>query len=175
MNRAFGTLVTALALVVVFPATSAHASTIDFSTADLGDGRWEYEYFLKGDPFPEGQGFTIFFDEALYSALDLRAPSPTNGHWDPLIVQPDLALNSDGYYDVLALIGDPSLIGPFRVSFLWAGPDTPGSQPFEIYHLEGDLVRILDSGRTEPVPEPSTFLLLTVGVGLRFALRRRSR
>jgi hypothetical protein len=175
MNRAYGTLV--IALVLVLRAASAHATTIEFTTADLSGGRWEYEYFLRGDPFPEGQGFAIFFDEALYSALELQAPSPGNGHWDPLLAQPDLALNSDGYYDVLALIADPSLIGPFRVSFLWTGLDTPGSQPFEIYQLDEDLVRVLDSGRTVgPVPEPSTLLLLTAGAGLlRFVPRRRSR
>ncbi len=173
MKRAFDPLV--IALAVVLRAASAHATTIEFTTADLSGGRWEYEYFLSGDPFPEGQGFTIFFDHALYSALELGAPSPGNGHWDPLLVQPDVPLTSDGYYDVLALIADPSLIGPFRVSFLWAGLATPGSQPFEIYQLEGDLVRILDSGRTALVPEPSTLWLLTAGAGLRFVPRRRSR
>ena len=172
MKRAFGTIL--IALLFVLRSVPASATTIEFTATDLGGDRWLYEYFLSGRVFSEGQGFTVFFDYMMSSALQLEAPSPGDANWGPLVIQPDLALKSDGYYDALALTTDPPLAGPFQVSFLWLGTGTPGSQRFEIYR-EQDLPGFIEEGRTTPVPEPSTLLLVVTGAGLARLLRKRSR
>jgi len=164
-----------IALAIVLRSVTAGATTIEFTVSSLGGTAWEYQYFPSGHTFLADQGFAVFFDLTRYSNLTLGSPLPAD--WDPIVVQPDPTPSSDGYYDALALVTDPSLAGPFRVSFLFSGPGTPGSQPFEIYQLEGDFPRPFETGRTVPVgnviPEPSTLLLLTAGAAAGSALRKR--
>ena len=176
MKRAFGTILFALLFIV--RSVPASATTIEFMATELSKNRWQYEYFLSDRVFSEGQGFSIFFDNLLYSDLTLEAPPPPPpGDWDAIVVQPEppSGLDSDGFYDALALVSDPTLTGRFLVSFLWSGDGAPGAQRFEIYQLEQDFPRIIEKGQTTPVPEPSTLLLVVTGVGLARVLRKRSR
>jgi hypothetical protein len=168
-------LVPLLALCV--PA-SARATVITFDVANISGGgaRWQYTYVVSGRVFQDDQGFVVYFDHSLYDNLSVGVANPPD--WDALVEQPIAALLSPGFYDALALVDDPSLLGPFEVSFDWLGAGAPGSQPFEVYELlSGTLTpRAIESGRTRPaaVPEPSFLLLTTIG-GVALSIRRARR
>ena len=98
----------------------------------------------------------MVFDRTINSPLQ-SAPRFVNGDWDPITVQPDLPLNSDGFYDALALRHAPSLADPFKVNVVWRGTGAPGPQPFTIYDTN---FQPLVHGQTTSVPEPSAFALL---------------
>lgn len=155
--------------VGLYPAFSA--TIIQYEVTDLGDtvptqDRWEYRYFVSGFTFAANQGFTIWFDENLFTKLE--TPLPPSPQWDVLVLQPDLALPDRGAFDALALVSSASLAQPFAVDFVsLAG--TPGSQLFDIneFDSQGNLIRVIESGVTVPrqsgaVPEPGT-LGLVVG------------
>ena len=57
---------------------------------------WEYRYTVTGLALTAGQGFTIFFDFHLYTLLQ-NPPPFVNADFDLLVVQPDLALTSNGF------------------------------------------------------------------------------
>jgi hypothetical protein len=170
---AFG-FVGALALA---PAP-AEATIIEFEATDLsdfvvGEDLWLYHYFVSEFVFDVDQGFSISFDTALYR--NLQDPPPSVGtDWDLLAIQPSLELPSPGLYDALALVKSASLTQPFSLSFTWLGApgSAPGSQTFTVNEFDDKgNISILDVGKTSPVPEPSTLIL--VGSGLALALRRR--
>ena len=185
MKRALGTIL--IALFCVLWCVPVSATTIEFTVTEFINNRWQYEYFLSEGAFAQDQGFTILFDNLLYSDLTLEGPlpqPPPPGDWDALVIQPELppplGLGSAGFYDALAVVPDPTLAGPFLVSFLWSGVGAPGAQPFEIYQLEQDqfgqeILRTTETGQTTPVPEPSTLFLVAAGAGLARVLRKRSR
>lgn len=167
MKRILVTTLLGFALLLVSPAP-ARATTIFFDAASLGGDLWRYDYFLSGGSFDGLQeGFRVFFDVGLYTALE--DPPQSVPDWDLLIFQPDVVLDSAGKYDALALTNDPAFVGPFSVRFTWLGPfgTEPGSQPFDIYRLDSGTPVPIETGRTRPldsaVPEPSTLLLLAVG------------
>src|SRR6185437_13359261 len=70
-----------------------------------------------------------------------------------LFIDFDSNLYSD-LQDTTPLIQDT----PSTMTFTWLGSGTPGSQPFTVYQLDGDLnvVDVLASGATSAVPEPAT-------------------
>ena len=109
----------AVLLLLLMLAPPGRAATVIFTVTDVADATpgqdlWEYSYQVTGVTFALGQGFTIFFDRALFSQL--QSPPPfVNADWDPIAIQPDLALNSDGLYDAQALRNGPSLADRFRV------------------------------------------------------------
>jgi hypothetical protein len=177
---------TAVVVIALGLQPAAAVTTITFQTFDLpdtpaGDLR-QYVYQVLGVPFSPDEGFTIFFDETLYS--DLANPTGPPG-WDPQVVQPDLALPDAGFFDALALVNAPAS-GPFSVDFVWLGAGQPGSQPFDVFGVNPltGLVTLLESGVTVPlqepppteIPEPTTMLLLVTGVfGLAVVRRLRRR
>ncbi len=161
----------------------AEAITIQYQATDLadltpGEDLWAYQYFPSAFPFPADHGFAIFFDYETTAALT-NPVAPAD--WDPLAADPIPATLSDGYYDALALIDDPSVAGIFSVQFVWSGAGSPGSQPFEIYELINGTPVPFEFGDTvpfgaDPIPEPSSLLLVAAGAaGLVRRVRHRSR
>ena len=132
---------------------------------------WEYSYRVSGLPLTAGHGFTIFFDLSLCTLL--QSPPPfANADFDLLVVQPDLALSSNGFYDAQALRSNPSFAAPFKLRFVWLGTGgaTPGAQPYTVYNAD---FSTQSQGQTTDVPEPSALALhLTVAV---FRVARSSR
>ena len=163
----------AVLLLFFMPAPPGRAATVIFTATDLADTTpgqdlWEYSYRVSGVTFTANQGFTIFFDRTLFSQLQ-NPPSFVNADFDLLVVQPDLALMSNGFYDALALRNAPSLADPFKERFVWLGPGTPGSQPFTVYNTDFSTI---SQGQTIGVPEPSSLALLFAAANL---LARRAR
>lgn len=148
---------------------SAQATQINYSAEPIAGSDFRYHYTVTNDSLGLNiDEFTIYFDRNLYNNLVVEA-SPTD--WDPLMVQPDLGIPSDGFFDTLALVagiapGDS--LGGFTVSFSYLGQGTPGSQPFEI--LDANFTAV-DSGVTalppnnsNSVPEPHGLALLAAGM-----------
>lgn len=161
--------VSALQLLLALPAA---ATSIEFNVADLpdvapGEDLWRYSYFVSD--FTTGSGFTIFFDYQLFTSLE-SPPPVVNADWDVITLQPDPNLPDDGAYDALALTSNPSLGDPFEVSFVWAGPGSPGSQPFVVFNA---LFQTIETGQTTLVPEPGVSTLVAMGLLFLAAARRR--
>lgn len=157
------------------------ATTISFEAINLKDvasnqDLWMYKYFVSDATFQPDRGFTVFFDLGLYSDLSVSPKTPGTPDWDPLVIQPDRELGSDGFFDALALAKGASLANPFIVTFNWLGGagSAPGVQRFEVYKDPLD-IKVLETGLTRPVrsvPEPSTLLLSGLGLALASRLRR---
>jgi hypothetical protein len=190
MKRILTACVTLVLAAVMIPGLALADVLLDYNVSAVGNGIWRYDYYLGGDAFSEGQGFTIEFDEKLYSGLYTPDDSLTPG-WDIILIQPSLTQPDTGYYDALWLEGDYT--GSFSVEFTWLGQDTPGDQSFWLYQLDADggiLSESLRYGLTvpvnefgtdpmndpEPVPEPASGMLLLGGLlaGVALKLRKRS-
>lgn len=152
-----------LTVFVISCSTFASLSQISYNLTNLGSGRWQYTYDVSNlsieNPIEE---FTIYFDYTTCRNLALETPTHLSGQWDELVFQPDLVINDNGAYDALFLVTGIALgekVSGFSVSFDWLGPDTPGSQFYEI--IDPDTFETIDSGWT--VPEPVTLLLVLSG------------
>ena len=103
--------------------------------------------------------------------MKLTLPTAPNSDWNAIALQPDPLLEDDGFFDAQALVASPSTAGTFSVVFDWLGVGDPGAQPFAIYDAGFNTV---EQGMTLPIPEPSTALLLAVGLlGLGNRMRGR--
>ncbi len=167
----------------MLPQGNAQTFTIQTTFANLPDGGggdlWQASYVVGGGNFDTNFGFSIAFGPGLFQDL-ASPPPPVNPDWDVLSLQPDPALPANGLYDALALNNGASLANPFTITFVWLGGPTatPGSQTFTINQFDagGNLVRIVQSGVTNVIPEPGAGWLvlaaLLVAVGLRRSRRR---
>ncbi len=169
-----------MALVVLSisgsPAPS-EATLITYEVAAVAGNTFEYRYVVDNDTLSvDIEEFSVYFDLDLFE--NLRTPTaPTD--WDPLVVQPDILLGDDGFFDVLALASGIAPGGSLGVFTIWAdflGAGTPGRQPFEI--LDPVTFAVLDSGFTvpagSPVPEPTTVWLVGLGLAALGLARRRA-
>lgn len=168
------TVLVAKAVLVALIPTSAFAVVVTSTPlpAAVGGNRWTVDYLVThgfGDPVIDE--FTVHFDRALYTELSVAASPPA---WGSLVVQSDLSIPADGFFDSLA-IGTGIEAGKsqtgFAVSFLFLGVGTPGSQRFEV--VDPFTFEVLRSGSTvvSNVPEPGIYLL--AGVGVLLLLSRR--
>lgn len=162
MKNALKLIPTVFLAVLLFCGVS-FATTITYLATDLtdpatGEDLWQYEYTVSDNTFNIGEVFTIWFDLDLYERI---TPISANAEWDPIALQPDPGIPDDGAYDAEALINNASLSDAFVVSFLWLGSDAPGTQSFEVYDADFNLI---ESGETAPIPEPGTIVLLGIGL-----------
>lgn len=149
------------------------AEFLDLTDPAPGEDRWRVSYRLSGEAFLTDEGFTIYFDHALYR--DLTGPfPPLNSGWDLLLLQPDLNLPDDGFLDGLATADGPSLSDPFVVEFTLLGGGVPQAQAFETYSLAAGFT-VTGSGTSDPtiIPEPAggVWLLAPTALGLAWLLR----
>lgn len=164
-------------ILFVFPVfillgliSTAGAAQIGYMLTDFGSGNWGYSYTITNNDISGGlYVFDIYFPtvsspEAFnYSNFTETAnPDPTN--WSSTIFPPSNPGDLSAIYDVEAqntpLALNASLYG-FEVSFTYTGSAVLGSQYFEIYNTDFNL---LESGDTVLVPEPGTMMLLASGI-----------
>jgi hypothetical protein len=133
-------------------------------------GQWQVAFNILNDGTPaQVAHFSVFFDQASFSALSLGASPAT---WDSIVVQPDLALQAPGFLDSLALspqsnLGIGQARGGFSVGFNFSGAGTPGSLRFQVLD---ESFQVLFEGQTVTVPEPPAWLLALLGLDV---VRRR--
>lgn len=163
--------VVALAACGIAATSSAQAAYIQYTVNPLGGDLWKYDYTVVNDsPAQAFDEFTIYFDSSLYDTLSIEGAA---SGWDPIVGQADLGIPADGFYDALRLDGlmpVETLEDGFSVSFRFLSSGTPGAQPFDLlnssdFSLVSSGMTVLDGdGNINPVPEPSTYALLIVGL-----------
>lgn len=161
----------------LFAVGRASAAVITYELTPEAGSRWTYQYTVFAAASDAAiEEFTIFFDPALYANLLLMSAPPG---WDALVVQPDLGLPADGFFDALALmdgIAPGASLGGFVASFDFLGDGRPGAQGFDIVDpvtfasISSGITRL--EGATD-LPEPATLWL--VAAALLLLLRSRSR
>ncbi|MGR8932360.1 MAG: hypothetical protein ACU836_17160 [Gammaproteobacteria bacterium] len=153
-------------------SSSVYSATIYYEAADLtdivvGQDLWNYRYEVH-DLSTDANGFDIFFPVSFgFQFGDLENnPAIPSSDWDVIAIQPDPLLPADGLLDAISLASVPALPEVFNIDFIWRGSGTPGSQPFEVFNDNFDIIA---SGRTVPlgithIPEPGIIWLMLAGL-----------
>ena len=156
----------ALLGIALIQSTAVHAQRIEFDARPLAGNVWQLDYTLiNTSPSLIFDEVTVYFEFGRFELISAVA-NPVG--WDPLVIQPELSIPADGFYDVLSLTG-PVAFGStttgfsITVSFLDAG--APGSQRFELVNSTD--FSVVQSGFTvqaTAVPEPASLGLAVVGL-----------
>ena len=111
----------AVALVVALSSlvsTSFAAPVISYTASNSSGNNWVYQYTVS-NPAPSDliAEFTIWFDQSQYSNLSVISSPAT---WDSIVIQRDLSIPADGFFDALALgteLGVGATLTGFSVGF----------------------------------------------------------
>lgn len=166
-------LVLGIAMTIGSHSTNAALKyeAVDVPDTIIGVDRMKYTYHLDG-AFTAFQGFTLIYDSTLHANLSVTTPLGVD--WDQVISQPGLPGTFDGLQFNTALADIADATATFEVEFGWSGIGLPGSQPYELFD---DQFNLISASRTTPfavmasVPEPDTLLLVLAGLLL---LRRQT-
>jgi len=141
----------------------AQATTVTYDVSNVASNTWEYTYTVANDMLAfDIEEITIFFDVGLYENL---AAQSTPAGWDVLVIEPDVFLPDDGFYDALSLgvgIVPGVSLGGFSVQFDFLGAGVPGDQFFDI--VDPFTFDVLDSGSTSVIPIPAAIWLFISGL-----------
>jgi hypothetical protein len=155
--------------MAIAPAAWAIPMTVQYQATSLGANQWSYAYTVSNNSLAEPvREFTVWFDQSLFRNLQVASPNPPSAGWSELVVQPDLVIQDDGFYDALSLgagIAAGTQVPGFSVRFEWIGSGQPGSQPFEVV----DPATFTTIYRDFTVPEPATALSTVAMAGVLLA------
>lgn len=161
--------------LLLMSSCAALASTITFTVTDLGPSPpgqlVRIDYTITGLSLQTDQELDIRFEPTVFASLSNVVAGPGI---DAVIFQPNNPPGAFGDLSLLAAVNNPSLAG-ISVRAVRTGP-VPVTQPFTVnqFTAEGGFVRTLESGLATlkapgdgiVVPEPSSLLLVALGVGL---------
>ena len=181
--RAFQTVALTLGLVVSHLANAAivPSTAITFVSTPQVDGSVEFKYSIDttGFDIPFDQ-LTLYFDRGLYASVSI-IDVPTA--WDAIVVQRDLVLESDGFFDALfakTYTATEPLIDMFTLQVQLVSGMSESEQRFEL--LTSDPLTVVAEGfttRATPVPEPSSLALVLAAwlaaIGTARAAAKKSR
>ncbi len=148
------------------------ATNIFFENKNIIDNVWETKYTLVNYTLDlEIKAFSVFFDFNLYE--NITSPlSPSD--WETLVIQSDLILPDDGFYDAQSLnsgLGLKKALTGFSVQFTYLGPGEPGQQPFVIF--DPLTFNEIELGTTKVAPLPGSVYLLLTGLISLYGIRGR--
>lgn len=156
----------------------AHAASVTFVAVDLadvtpGEDLWQYGYVIRGplDPF---YAVNLLFSPTDYRGLTLDEVSDP-GSIDVVLTEPDPGLPADGQGTATALLAlSGTDTAGLKISFIWTGAGTPGSQTFQVLD---DLFNVVQIGVTTPpappgVDAPPTAFLALAALGAMLFRRR---
>lgn len=179
MKRAFmGAL---LAVFLSLGCAFADSIGVVYTLSDLGSGQWQYDYSLSGS-FLANWGIAICFPgpdygSGVYGEEPITDLLTGGSDWLTFALQRDDTVPAPGEFDMLALVNEPDMSGHFAVTFYWHGIGAPGNQNFNVFDFTNG-ADLLESGvavpSAQPVPEPSSVLLLGTGL-VALALRKTKR
>ncbi len=166
-----------LAGAMLLLANTAYAALIEYEVEQVIDDTYEYRYWVTNDSLAGGlDEFSIFFAYDAFRDLQL-VTLPTG--WDPLVIQPEVSLTEDGYFDALgsASLALGETLAGFVVRATYFGSGSPASQGFDV--IDPFTFAALESGRTvprnsPPVPDTPAALLLVTGLLALWRQRRNS-
>lgn len=153
------------ALLACMPALS-QAAVVHSDYTLIAGNSWYADFTVVNDGSPaQITGFTIHFDESVFSSLSL-VDSPAT--WNTLLIPTDLQLPAAGFLDSFVIdgadaIGAGQSQGGFRVKFDHIPGGTPPALSFDI---NDPSFNVLFSGTTlvTAVPEPASVLLAALGL-----------
>ncbi len=181
-----------LALVTVLAGNLWGATfTIDFTTTNLGGNTYRYDYLVSGGPQLEDPVYIeIVFPFSLFENLTSANP----GSPDTDILPPIVDFLSAGLFNLYFASNTVYTNQPFSIEVdLIIGQNLPSSQVFRVFagteldpSIPFDVPKLVQEGETKPlvvvdpeppngeIPEPSTYLLLSAGLGALLLRRRNS-
>jgi hypothetical protein len=181
--RALQTVALTLGLVVSHLANAAivPSTAITYVSTPQAGGSVEFKYSIDTTGLATTfDQLTLYFDRGLYeSVMIIGVPSA----WNAIVVQRDLFLESDGFFDALFArtytAGDP-LIDMFTLQVQLVSGMSESEQRFEL--LTSDTFTVVAEGfttRATPVPEPSSLALVLAAwlaaIGTARATAKKSR
>lgn len=159
MSKKWGCALAVAGWLCTVPAQAVEIQFVAQDLADVTSGQdlWRYVYRVTGS-FAAGSGFNVLFGPT-YGALE-DFPTAPNGDWMTSTTPP--FAGADSLYTAIAQSDPPSMVDPFVVRFVWLGTGTPGSQPFEVFDDQFNVVAQGQTVRpgTTSVPEPGSLLLI---------------
>ena len=147
-------------------AASVSHIVVNLSDVTVGEDLWEYDFTLQG-PLPLFNSVNLLFGPDTHSQISVL------GNATPADLELALSPPAPGLgTDILLAQGDlpASFIGTVALSFVWTGTGTPVTVDYEVVD---ENFNVLESGLSNPVPEPASWALLLAGItALLVGLRR---
>ncbi len=176
-------------LLTVALSTVAHAS-LRFSMASAGNDTsysyWNMTYTFHNSTVETATELNLYFDATLFALIDppdLKANWSTAAYNGPFSGTGGVPYDSYIFYNAIAIGAGIAPAGSdtftFRVGYQGLpGGELPQAQPYQVMYYIADTPVVLEAGiatvaEATAVPEPSTCLLLTLGLGVIAVVRRK--
>lgn len=152
-----------LPLCATFLVGHLAGGTISYQVTSQGADAYRYEFFLSDLGLQHYQEFDIQFDPSLFGGL---FNGVANNEFRLSLLQPGNPAGAFGHYSAMALVNNPSPVGPFFVDVEWLGTGSPGALPYLLHQFDPtgqQIVGTIGSGFVG-APEPTTWSLGGAGL-----------